>query len=61
MSLDNARRLAHNMRATAEQQGDTQRAELAQYLQELASGLDSELRDIRSALQDIRHKVQNLH
>ena len=60
MSLDNARRLAHNMRATADQQGDAHRAELAQFFHELTDGLERELRDIKQSLQQLQDQTRNL-
>lgn len=60
MSLSTARQLAHNMRATAEQQGDMQRAEMAKVLQELAEGLERELQDIKQSLRQLQYQTQNL-
>lgn len=60
MSLGTARQLAHNMRAAAEQQGDTQRAEMAKVLQELAEGLEREMQDIKQSLRQLQYQTQNL-
>lgn len=41
--------------------GDSETAELAQLLHEIARGLEDEQRDIKRLLQDIQHRLQNLH
>lgn len=61
MSLSQAMHLAHNMRARATERGDSETAELAQLLHEIARGLEDEQRDIKRLLQDIQHRLQNLH
>lgn len=60
MSLSNAKHLAHNMRARANERGDTEAADLAQVLHEIADSLESEVRDIKHVLQDIQNQVRNL-
>ncbi len=59
MSLSNARHKAHNLRARAVERGDTEAAELAALLHELAEGLEREMRDIKNVLQDIQHQVRS--
>lgn len=61
MSLDRARHLAHNLSARATEKGDTELAEMAKILNELADGLEREMRDINRALQEIQYQVRNLH
>lgn len=60
MSLDRARHLAHNLRAHATERGDTELADMAQVLHEIADGLEREMHDIKYVLQDIQHQVRNL-
>lgn len=60
MSLERAKHLAHNMRAKATERGDSELAEMAQLLHEIADGLDREMRDIKHVLQDVQHQVRNL-
>ncbi len=60
MSLSNARHKAHNLRARAVERGDTEAAELAALLHELAEGLEREMHDIKRVLRDIQDHVRNL-
>lgn len=60
MSFNTAKHLAHNIRARATEQGDTDTAEMAQVLQEIVEGLDREMRDIKHALQNLEYQVRNL-
>lgn len=48
------------MRANAEQAGDTQKAELAMFLKELAEGLDRDMTDIKQSLRQLQDQTRNL-
>lgn len=61
MSLSQAKHLAHNMRAKAEERGDKEASDLAQVLYQIAEGLEHEHRDIKNLLQQVQHQVRNLH
>lgn len=60
MSLSNARHKAHNLRAKAVERGDTEAAELAALLHDLAEGMEREMRDINHVLREIQDRVRNL-
>ena len=60
MSLHNAKHLAHNMRTRATERGDTEAADLAHVLYEIADSLERETHDIKHVLQDIQNQVRNL-
>ena len=60
MSLSNARHKAHNLRARAVERGDTEAAELAALLHDLAEGMEREMRDINHVLREIQDRVRNL-
>ena len=60
MSLSNAKHLAHNMRARANERGDKEAADLAYLLHEIAEGLEREQNDIKNTLRQIQDQVQNL-
>jgi len=60
MSLSSARHKAHNLRARAVERGDTEAAEIAALLHDLAEGLEREMHDIKNVLREIQDRVRNL-
>lgn len=60
MSFRQAEYLARNLRSRALDSGDPEMAEMAHALEELASGLEDEIRSIKNVLQEIQHHVRNL-
>ena len=60
MSLSNARQKAHNLRTRAEERGDSEAAEIAALLHDLAEGLEREMHDIKNVLREIQDRVRNL-
>lgn len=60
MSFRQAEYLARNLRLRAKESGDSEMADMAHALEEIASGLEDEMRSIKHALQEIQHQVRNL-